>query len=52
MVNLNAIDFGKWPRDLVVINTAQIHLTKSELGFCAGPNPARGISEIRDGEDL
>ena len=25
---------------------------KSELRFCAGSNPARGVSEIRDGEDL
>ena len=36
----------------VVITTAQLHSTKPALGFCAGSNPARGISEIRDGEDL
>ena len=31
------------------------HCTSSfnpELRFCAGSNPARGVSEIRDGEDL
>ena len=37
---------------VVVITTAQLHSTKSELRFCAGSNPARGVSEIRDGEDL
>ena len=37
---------------LVVITSAQLHSTKSELRFCAGSNPARGVSEIRDGEDL
>ena len=37
---------------LVVIATAQLHSTKPELRFCAGSSPARGVSEIRDGEDL
>ena len=36
----------------MVITTAQLHSTKPELRFCAGSNPARGVSEIRDGEDL
>ena len=39
-------------RGVVVITTAQLHSTKSELRFCAGSNPARGVSEIRDGENL
>ena len=26
--------------------------TKPELRLCAGSNPARGVLEIRDGEDL
>ena len=39
-------------RGVVVITTAQLHSTKPELRFCAGPNPARGVSEIRDSEDL
>ena len=34
------------------ITTAQLHSTKHELRFCAGSNPAREVSEIRDGEDL
>ena len=41
-----------WHRRLVVITTAQLHSTKPELRFCAGSNPARGVSEIGDGEDL
>ena len=36
----------------VVITTAQFHSTKPELGFYAGSNPARGVSELRDGDDL
>ena len=39
-------------RGVVVITTAQLHSTKPGLRFCAGSNPARGVSEIRDGEDL
>ena len=39
-------------RGVVVITTAQRHPTKPELRFCAGSNHARGLSEIRDGEDL
>ena len=34
------------------IDTAQLHSTKPELRFCVGSIPARGVSEIRDGEDL
>ena len=41
-----------WHRGVVVITTAQLHSTKLELRFCAGSNPARGVSEIRNGEDL
>ena len=36
----------------LLITTAQLHLTKPELRFCAGSNPARGVSEICDDEDL
>ena len=39
-------------RGVVVITTEQLHSTKPELRSCAGSNPARGVSEIRDGEDL
>ena len=41
-----------WRHGVVVITTAQLHLTEPELWFCAGLNPARGVSEIRDNEDL
>ena len=41
-----------WRRGVVVVTTAQLHSTKSELKFCGGSNPARGVSEIRNGEDL
>ena len=36
----------------MVITTAQFHSTEPKLRFCAGSNPACGVSEIRDGEDL
>ena len=39
-------------RGVVVITAAQIHSNKPELRFCADSNPARDVSEIRDGEDL
>ena len=42
----------KWYRGVVVITTVQIHSKKLKLKFCAGLNPARGVSEIRDAEDL
>ena len=29
--------------DVVVITTAQLHLTKPELRFCAGSSPARAV---------
>ena len=41
-----------WRHGVVVITTAQLHLTKPELRFWAGSNPARGASEIRVGENL
>ena len=36
----------------MVITTAQLHSSKSELRFCVGSNPAGGGSEICDGENL
>ena len=36
----------------VAITTAQLHSTKPELRFCASSNPARSVSEIRNGENL
>ena len=42
----------KWRHGVVVITTAQLYSTEPELRFCAGSNPARGMSEIRDSEDL
>ena len=41
-----------WRRGVVVITTAQLHSRKPELRFCAGSNPTRGVSEIRECEDL
>ena len=41
-----------WRRGVVIITSAQLHSTKSELRFCAGSKPARGLSVIRNGEDL
>ena len=36
----------------MVITTAQLHLTKPEIRFCAGSSPARDASEISYDEDL
>ena len=41
-----------WCRGVVVITTAQFHSTRPELRFWASSNLARGMSEIRDDEDL
>ena len=41
-----------WSCGVVVITTAQLHLTKPEIRFCAGSNPAHGMSETCEGEDL
>ena len=45
------VEVKVWRRGVVVITTAQLHLTEPILRFCAGSNHARGVSEIRDGED-
>ena len=41
-----------WCRGVVVITATQLDSTKPELRFCAGSNPACGVPEIRDAEDL
>ena len=41
-----------WRRGGVIITMQKIISTKPELRFCAGSNPARGVSEIRDGKDI
>ena len=45
------IKYGKY-HSVVVITTAQLHPSKPKLRICAGPNPARGVSEICDSENL
>ena len=42
----------QWRHGVVVITTAQLYSTKPPLRLYAGSNPARGVSDIRDGEDL
>ena len=37
---------------VVVVTIAQLHSTKPELRFFPGTNPARGVLQIRDSEDL
>ena len=49
---VNAITSSLWRRGVVIITPAQLHSTNHELRFCAGLNPARGVLEIHDGEDL
>ena len=41
-----------WHRGAVVTTTAQLHSTKPELRLCGGSNPASGVSEICDDENL
>ena len=41
-----------WGRGALVITTTQLHLTKPELRFCAGSDPAGGVQKIPDVEDL
>ena len=41
-----------WHLGVVIITTTQLQSTKREPRFSAGSNPARGVSEIRDGEVL
>ena len=48
----NSAENEKWCCGVVVITTAQLHSTKLEFKFCASSNPARGVWEIRDAEDL
>ena len=48
MVYLNFM----WRRGVAVFTTVQLHSAKPELGFCASSNPAHGVSEIRDSENL
>ena len=43
---------GTWYGGVMAVTTAQLHLAKPELRFYTGSNPARGMSEIREGEDL
>ena len=43
---------NQFRRRLLVITTAQLHSAKPGLRFCAGWNPARGVSEIWDDENL
>ena len=36
----------------LVITTKQLHSTQPKLKFCESPIPARGVSEIYDGENF
>ena len=48
----SACAMALWRRGVVVITTAQLHSSKPEHRWCAGSNPSRGVSDIRDSEDL
>ena len=54
LLNFADINFAvdTWGRGVVVITSAQLHSAKPKLRLCADSNPARGVSEIQDGEDL
>ena len=51
-LKLSSSYYFLWCRGVVVIATAQLHSTKSELRFFAVSNPPRGLPDIRDGEGL
>ena len=38
--------------DVVLITTAELHLTQLQLSCYPGSNPARRVSEIRDGDNF
>ena len=40
-----------WGRGLVIITDARTYSSTSEIRFCAGSNPSRGVWEICDGEN-
>ena len=44
--------WGAWNRDVVVITTVQLKSTKPELRFSQIQTSPRGVSDIRDSEDL
>ena len=44
--------YKMWRSGVALITTAQLHSKKSLLKFCAGSNPARGVSEVCDGANL
>ena len=46
------VDINLWRRGVVVVTTAQLHSTKPEPRLSADSNPARGVLEICNGEDL
>ena len=52
MNNAVYVKITKNLRNRIDITNAKLHSTKPELRFCAGSNLARGMSEIRDDEDL
>ena len=52
MNNAVYVKITKNLRNRIDVTNAKLHSTKPELRFCAGSNLARGMSEIRDDEDL
>ena len=44
--------YNVWHSVAVVFTTTQLHLIKSELGFFAFLNPAGGLSDVYNGENL
>ena len=52
VLNSNILPNALMGRGVTVITAAQLHSTLPGSRFCASSNPARGVSEICDGEDL
>ena len=50
----NNSEYGHVSRSdgVLVITTKELHSTQPKLKFCASSIPARGVSEIYDGENF
>ena len=52
IINTSALTQVWWRRGVVFITAVHFHSPKPKLRFCAGSNPARGVSEICDDKDV
>ena len=41
-----------WRRGVVAITATQLHSSRTKPSFCVSSNPAHGVSQICDGDNL